>query len=120
MQALSGRNQVLLWFTLLYPGDHGNARITCNSSPLRAKGDAGVASFILYGTSACHLCEIAEEMIAAETERGSQPAVAKVDISDSDELVERYGTRIPVLRHPDGRELGWPFDRDRLRAFLGS
>jgi hypothetical protein len=85
---------------------------------VRAKGGAGVASFILYGTSACHLCEMAEEMIAAETQQGGHPAVAKVDISDSDELVERYGTRIPVLRHPDGRELGWPFDPAQLRAFL--
>ena len=79
-----------------------------------------MASFILYGTSACHLCEIAAEMIAGETEGGDRPVVAKVDISESDELVERYGTRIPVLRHPDARELDWPFDLPQLRAFLRS
>jgi hypothetical protein len=44
----------------------------------------------------------------------------KVDIADSDELFERYGLLIPVLRHADGRELRWPFDPAQLRLFLES
>ncbi len=71
----------------------------------------------LYGTSACHLCDLAEELLL-ETLGGRKEAFEKVDISESDALFERYGLTIPVLAHPDGRELQWPFDRERLVAFL--
>ncbi len=72
---------------------------------------------ILYTTSACHLCELAEALL---TEAGVEaPEVEKVDISESDSLVERYGVRIPVLqRRADGEELGWPFDLTQLVGFL--
>lgn len=73
--------------------------------------------FTLYGTSACHLCELAEEMITALHGTACEVSVVKVDISDSDELMARYGVRIPVLRHPNGRELGWPFSVEQLSAF---
>ncbi len=42
-----------------------------------------------------------------------------VDISGSEALFARYGIRIPVLQHPDGRELGWPFSADQLAVFVG-
>jgi hypothetical protein len=44
----------------------------------------------------------------------------KVDISGSDALFDRYGVRIPVLGHPDGRELGWPFNLTALQEFTES
>ena len=44
----------------------------------------------------------------------------KVDISESDLLFELYGVLIPVLRHPDGRELNWPFSPEQLEQFLAS
>jgi len=78
-----------------------------------------VQRFILYGTSACHLCELAEAMIEARWQSGSQFELEKVDISASDALFERYGVLIPVLQHPDGRELNWPFTPDQLALFLG-
>jgi hypothetical protein len=77
-----------------------------------------LSRLILYGTSACHLCEIAEQMLEADLGAELPERLHKVDISESDELFERYGVRIPVLRHPDGRELGWPFDSSQLAAFL--
>jgi hypothetical protein len=50
-------------------------------------------------------------------------SVEEVDISESDELFERYGLTIPVLRLEDGledgRELNWPFNEETLRRFLG-
>jgi hypothetical protein len=79
-----------------------------------------LSRFILYGTSACHLCEVAEQMLTADGGIGGQNQLEKVDISDSDALFERYGVRIPVLCHPDGRELGWPFDQEALANFLRS
>ena len=76
--------------------------------------------FILYGTSACHLCEIAEQMLQLQQQTGSAFAFDKVDISESDTLFERYGVLIPVLQHPDGRDLNWPFSQSQLQQFLAS
>ncbi len=74
--------------------------------------------FRLYGTSACHLCEIAEQLIQEQLllDRGVQ--VELLDISESDELCDRLGSRIPVLEHPDGRMLCWPFTADEVNALL--
>jgi len=77
-----------------------------------------LAQFILYGTSACHLCEIAQDMVQQQHAAGIAVNLTKVDISDSDDLFQRYGVLIPVLQHPDGRELNWPFSPSRLQQFL--
>ena len=74
--------------------------------------------YTLYSTSACHLCELAEEILAAAADSGSDLAWRVVDIADSERLMEQYGLRIPVLRSPGGRELGWPFTLPDLVAFL--
>ncbi len=69
---------------------------------------------ILYGTTFCHLCEQAESVL-----QKSEVNAEHVDIAEDDDLLERYGTRIPVLRREDsGEELGWPFDESTLRLFL--
>ena len=46
--------------------------------------------------------------------------VEELDVSHSDGLFDRYGVRIPVLKHPDKRELDWPFSQLELRDFLAS
>jgi glutaredoxin-like protein DUF836 len=74
-----------------------------------------VGGYILFGTSACHLCELAEELLLSRSEL----VFEKVDISESDLLFERYGVLIPVLKAPGGAELGWPFDAAQLDTFLG-
>ena len=76
--------------------------------------------FRLYGTSACHLCELAASMIISELGSLEKVSVEELDIIESDELFERYGLLIPVLQHPDLRELNWPFTPVQLRAFLTS
>ncbi len=75
------------------------------------------SDFILYGTSACHLCEVAEVLIQ-QRQAAVAFAYVKCDISESDELFARYGVRIPVLQRPDGAELGWPFSALDLEAFI--
>jgi len=76
-----------------------------------------MTTLTLYSTSACHLCELAKALLeAAATD--APLTYEEVDIATSDELFERYGVRIPVLRHRDGRELGWPFGPEELAAFL--
>ena len=75
-------------------------------------------TYTLYGTDACHLCDIAGAMIDDALSRLQGVKIEKVDIVDSDELFDRYGVSIPVLRHPDGRELNWPFSAEQLQPFL--
>lgn len=92
--------------------------------------------FSLYSTSACHLCEQAETMllalfqtpgllpplIASDDDSGKGVAVDIVDISDDEELVSRYGERIPVLAYEDRngqtQELGWPFEPEQVVRFI--
>jgi hypothetical protein len=76
--------------------------------------------FKLYGTSACHLCELAQAMVASQQGLLDNIEVMEEDIAGSDALFERYGIRIPVLRHPDQRELNWPFSIEQLEEFLRS
>lgn len=69
---------------------------------------------VLYSTTFCHLCEQADVLLA---QLGIE--AEHVDIVDDDELLERYGTRIPVVKRMDnGSELGWPFDEMSLRRWL--
>lgn len=77
-------------------------------------------TFTLYGTQACHLCEQAQDMIDHVRTGLDEFRVDIVDISEAEDLFERYGIRIPVLRHEDQRELDWPFTPDELIAFLRS
>lgn len=78
-----------------------------------------MTELILYSTSACHLCELAEELLLDAQSQGAPIAFEKVDIVDDDALMERYGVRIPVLRRlSDSAELGWPFDAIALQRWL--
>jgi len=72
----------------------------------------------LFGTSGCHLCELAEaQLMPLVVEYGLM--LELVDIADNEALFEAYGLRIPVLRRVDtGAELGWPFDVEQVVAFL--
>lgn len=72
-------------------------------------------NWILYSTSACHLCEQAAALLTAVL--GDRDVVwQEIDIAEHESLLERYGVRIPVIQHRlSGQELGWPFDAPRLQ-----
>lgn len=73
----------------------------------------------LYGTSACHLCEVAEAMLATLLVQEDTWRIELIDIADNDASLERYALKIPMLRRVvDGRELAWPFDATSVRQFL--
>lgn len=73
---------------------------------------------LLYGTVGCTLCETAREIALAEAGRAGFE-IEDVDIADDDDLLDRYGTRIPVVRRTDRSvELVWPFDHHALRMLL--
>lgn len=84
--------------------------------------------FILYGTTACHLCEDAKKVLLSLDEQMKKQfnslsdsffEIKEVDIADTDELVENYGTRIPVLLNESlDLELGWPFDESAVYQFM--
>lgn len=68
----------------------------------------------LYGTSCCHLCEVAQTIL-----RDAEVVAQDIDIADDDGLLEKYGVRIPVLRRMDnGAGLGWPFDAVAVMLLL--
>ena len=65
-------------------------------------------SLLLLGTSACHLCDQAQTILAQAS--AARPLRWQLqDIALDDGLVTRYGERIPVLLRDDGAELNWPF-----------
>lgn len=72
----------------------------------------------VYSTSGCHLCELAWDILAPLVSH-LPLRMEEVEIADVDELVERYGVRIPVVKFADSdEELGWPFDSAQAFAFL--
>ena len=74
-------------------------------------------NLILYQRDYCHLCDLALAVLA----EAHAPDFDSVWVDDSDELEQRYGTRVPVLRNEkSGRELDWPFDAAAVRALLGT
>jgi hypothetical protein len=75
-------------------------------------------SLVLYGTSACHLCDVAESILLPWVVSGTQ--VELVDVSAQDALVAQFGARIPVLQREDGSCLYWPFDVSRVEQFLSN
>lgn len=74
---------------------------------------------VLYGTTGCHLCELAEQQLLMFVAQGWQ--VELVDIADDDTLFDRFSLTIPVLEHSaSGQLLNWPFDAAALQNFLSS
>jgi len=80
----------------------------------------------LYGTSGCHLCEQAQEVISSATTQVSNTCtvnLSQLDIMDDDSLYALYETRIPVLTIENGRTstlLNWPFDCLQIEEGINS
>jgi len=69
----------------------------------------------LFQRDVCPLCDQALAVLAA----ARVPDFESVWIDDDAALEARYGERVPVLRDSmDARELDWPFDGERLAAWL--
>ena len=72
----------------------------------------------LFTTLGCHLCEQAMLLIRQLQNSGISLNVKEIEIADSDELMKRYGVRVPVIARPDDDEISWPFSLDELKLFL--
>lgn len=72
----------------------------------------------LFSTSACHLCELAEDLLI---QNFPNQAYHIVEIAEDDKLIEQYGHKIPVLCRTDNlTELNWPFTALDIQVFLKS
>ncbi len=73
-----------------------------------------MSKLILLGTSACHLCEQAEELLQQR-----DIAYQKIDIAEQEQWQERYAIKIPVLLNTEAQqELCWPFTTEDIQAFV--
>ncbi|WP_346797441.1 glutaredoxin family protein [Halomonas sp. Bachu 37] len=70
----------------------------------------------LYTTLGCHLCAQLESLLL--TLANDEVSLQRVEISEDDALVERYGVRIPVLVDERGIELDRGFELERLSPWL--
>jgi len=75
---------------------------------------------ILLGTSACHLCEQAEALVADYLSEAPIPLVIdRIDIAEEMQWQEQFALRIPVLfARQSGRALCWPFDKSKIEVFI--
>jgi hypothetical protein len=79
---------------------------------------------VLLGTAGCHLCDVAANVVAQAMDVFyGEFLLVETDIVESEVLVERYATRIPVLQISDvenmgNLELGWPFSVQQVVDFL--
>ncbi|NOT16147.1 MAG: glutaredoxin family protein [Methylotenera sp.] len=72
----------------------------------------------LYYTSHCHLCDLAESILASLSSEHDISWIL-IEIVDSDELLAKYSTRIPVIERLDNQtEIQWPFTTPELIQFL--
>ncbi len=70
--------------------------------------------FTLFQRDDCHLCDQALAVLAQARVGG----LDSVFIDDHPGLQARYGSRVPVLRDEQGRELDWPFDVPTVEAWI--
>lgn len=69
---------------------------------------------VLYTTSHCHLCEQAEALLIHLKDQ-YEINLIPIEISDDDELTEKYGIKIPVIKRIDNQtELNWPFSENDI------
>lgn len=72
----------------------------------------------LLGTLGCHLCDDAEQILLSSLDLNCVQ-VEIIDIAESDALFERFGMRIPVLRHESSDScLDWPFADAEVAHFV--
>jgi len=71
----------------------------------------------LYTGPNCHLCDQAKSLIYSVLQ-GTDWVLQEINITDDEDLKERYGIRIPVMAVPDGREKGWPFTQGQVKQLI--
>ena len=74
---------------------------------------------LLLGTSGCHLCELAEQLINSSLTSNQSCLIDKIDIAEQEQWQAQFALLIPVLYHPESqKQLGWPFDLQQVNLFF--
>ncbi|MCK5898262.1 MAG: glutaredoxin family protein [Methylococcales bacterium] len=74
---------------------------------------------ILFGTSACHLCEQANEILGGVLIHFPKIRLELIDIAEQIQWQARYAVKIPVLYDVDTQsELNWPFNETGVTTFI--
>ncbi|MFZ3086619.1 MAG: glutaredoxin family protein [Methylotenera sp.] len=72
----------------------------------------------LYSTTHCHLCEQAEALLISLTIQYDITWIP-IEIADDNNLIEKYGIRIPVIKRIDNyTEIDWPFNKEEIIDFI--
>ncbi len=72
----------------------------------------------LYSTSHCHLCDKAETSLVSLTNK-YDIRWSTIEITTDDELIEKYGAKIPVIKRVDNdSEISWPFTTQDIVKLL--
>lgn len=76
-------------------------------------------NILLLGTSACHLCELAEQICIELQSINSHINIEKIDIAEQVQWQIGFATKIPVLYNPKTQnELDWPFDYCQATTYI--
>jgi hypothetical protein len=85
---------------------------------MTAPAHADAARVVVYTRPSCHLCDVAEEVVAEICGRTGD-TWTMVDITGDDDLVRRFTDHVPVT-FVDGHQLDyWRVDPERLQRALG-
>jgi Glutaredoxin-like domain (DUF836) len=75
--------------------------------------------YYLLGTSGCHLCELAEDLLKESLVAETDVFVELIDIAEQTQWQAGYATRIPVLLHQESKQsLNWPFTKANIITFI--
>jgi hypothetical protein len=74
---------------------------------------------LFFGTTGCHLCEQAQQIINDCLPNYPELKIETIDIAEHEHWQEQYAIRIPVLYHPETKkDLGWPFIPWQVNQFI--
>lgn len=76
------------------------------------------ARVVVYSRAGCHLCEVAEELVAAVCADTGDSWV-RIDIDQEADLTSRFTEQVPVTFVDGAQHDFWRVDPDRLRSALG-
>ena len=76
-------------------------------------------TLLLLGTSGCHLCEEAEDIIATCSLDPDKVSIESLDIAEQEQYQADFALYIPVLYHPESiSRLNWPFNDKQVQVFI--
>ena len=84
---------------------------------MTAPRGADSARVVVYTRPACHLCDVAEQVVADVCD-STGDTWTSIDITGDDDLVRRFTDQVPVAFVDGAQHDFWRVDPDRLTAAL--